>query len=321
MTLRLFVVPISTRRALIYARLLRNDVSKERSILDRITDKAAQTWTQWEEADKGWKTHIVSWGNRVQQRIPYEEWGLKSIPSLSSQRRIDESHGTTRVDVLFPGNAIKEEKLIPMLHQLSKERQELHRRRMWWSFIAAPLTAPIALIPMYVLCNCRLACIKQIAFLTFAIIEYRISHSSTSYIEAGHIGEVGFPHVPMSLLHTYNYQALNGSKHLQFLVEKNLLNPISYPGLMELYAKRVSRTLEETQREIPAAEMVENVEKSDDRILLRTKDAKKLATILDAPGLALEAERAVIQVSEQLKAPEVSQQEKDGAKASEKKQK
>lgn len=67
--------------------------------------------------------------------------------------------------------------------------------------------------------------------------------------------------------------------------------------------------------------MVENVEKSDDRILLRTKDAKKLATILDAPGLALEAERAVIQVSEQLKAPEVSQQEKDGAKASEKKQK
>lgn len=197
MTLRLFVVPISTRRALIYARLLRNDVSKERSILDRITDKAAQTWTQWEEADKGWKTHIVSWGNRVQQRIPYEEWGLKSIPSLSSQRRIDESHGTTRVDVLFPGNAIKKEKLIPMLHQLSKERQELHRRRMWWSFIAAPLTAPIALIPMYVFCNCRFACIKQIAYLTFAIIEYRISHSSTSYIGAGHIGEVGFPQIPV----------------------------------------------------------------------------------------------------------------------------
>lgn len=266
---------------MIYARVLRKDVSKERSILDRITDKAAQTWTQWEEADKGWKTHIVSWGNRVQQRIPYEEWGLKSIPSLSSQRRIDESHGTTRVDVLFPGNAIKEEKLIPMLHQLSKERQELHRRRMWWSFIAAPLTAPIALIPI-------------IPNIPFFYLVYR-----------------GWSH----------WRALNGSKHLQFLVEKNLLNPISHPGLVELYAKRVSRTLEETQREIPAAEMVENVEKSDDRVLLRTKDAKKLATILDAPGLALEAERAVIQVSEQLKAPEVSQQEKDGAKASEKKQK
>ncbi len=154
-----------------------------------------------------------------------------------------------------------------------------------------------------------------------AFIEYRIFHSSTSCIEAGHIGEVGFPHNSVSLLHTYNYQALNGSKHLQFLVEKNLLNPISYPGLVELYSKRVSRTLEETDRESPVAEMVENVEKSDDRILLRTKDAKKLATILDAPGLALEAERAILQVSEQLKAPEASQQEKEGAKTSEKKQK
>lgn len=125
----------------------------------------------------------------------------------------------------------------------------------------------------------------------------------------------------MSVLHTYNCLALNGSKHLQFLVEKNLLNPISHPGLVELYAKRVSRTLEETNRESTVAEMVENVEKSDDRILLRMKDAKKLATTLDAPGLALEAERAILQVSEQLKAPEASQQESGGAKASEKKQK
>lgn len=151
MTLRLFVVPISTRRALIYARVLRENVSKERSILDRVTDKAAQTWAKWEEADKGWKMHLVSWGNRVQQRIPYEEWGLKSIPSLSSQQRLDKSHGTTKMDVLFPGNAIKEEKLIPLLHKLSEDRQELHRRRMWWSFVAAPITAPIALIPVYVL--------------------------------------------------------------------------------------------------------------------------------------------------------------------------
>jgi hypothetical protein len=158
-------------------------------------------------------------------------------------------------------------------------------------------------------------------FLTFEFIEYRISHSSTSHIEGGHIGEVGFPHIPVSVLHTYNCLALNGSKHLQFLVEKNLLNPISHPGLVELYAKRVSRTLEETNRESPVAEMVENVEKSDDRILLRMKDAKKLATTLDAPGLALEAERAILQVSEQLKAPEASQQENGGAKASEKKQK
>ncbi|KAL4943151.1 hypothetical protein BDV06DRAFT_190615 [Aspergillus oleicola] len=266
MTLKLFVVPISTRRALIYARALSPDVSAKRSILDRITDKAAQTWAKWEEADKGWKMHLVSWGNRVQQRIPYEEWGLKSIPSLSTQKRHDESHGTKKVEVLFPGNAIKEEKLLPMLHKLSKERQDLHRRRMWWSFIASPFTAPVALIPL-------------IPNIPFFYLVYR-----------------GWSH----------WRALNGSRHLQYLVEKNLLQPISYPGLVDLYAKRVSCTIDDIDREKPAAEMVENVEKSDDRILLRMEDAKKLATILNAPGLALEAERAIIQVSEQLNQPEPS---------------
>ncbi|KAL2865335.1 mitochondrial K+-H+ exchange-related family protein [Aspergillus lucknowensis] len=276
--MRLFVVPISTRRALIYARLLRKDASTERSIIDRITNKTAETWTKWEEADKGWQKHLVSWGNRVQQRIPYEEWALKSIPSLRAQRRIDELHGTRKVDVLFPGNAIKEERLLPILHKLSKERQDLHRRRMLWSFIAAPFTAPIALIPV-------------IPNIPFFYLVYR-----------------GWSH----------WRALNGSKHLQFLVENNLLNPVSYPGLVELYAKRVSSTLEETDAEDPVSEMVEDVEKSDDKILLRIRDAKKLATILDAPGLALEAERAIIQVSEHLKASDSSTQEGASEKSCEK---
>lgn len=94
---------------------------------------------------------------------------------------------------------------------------------------------------------------------------------------------------------------MNGSKHLEFLLEKGLLNPTSHPGLEELYAKRVSYALESTGVDKPISEMVEEVEKSDDRLLLRMKDAKKLASILEAPDLALEAERAIIQVEEELK--------------------
>jgi hypothetical protein len=48
--------------------------------------------------------------------------------------------------------------------------------------------------------------------------------------------------------------------------------------------------------------MVEEVERSEDRLLLDMADAKKLASILDAPELALEAERAIFQVGESLKA-------------------
>lgn len=98
--------------------------------------------------------------------------------------------------------------------------------------------------------------------------------------------------------------ALNGSRHLEFLVEKNLLNPISLPDLEKLYAKRASRALEGTSADAPYSEIAESVEQSEDRILLKMSDAKKLATILEAPELALEAERAIIQVSEQLEAAE-----------------
>jgi hypothetical protein len=185
---------------LIYAKLLRGDVSKERSILDRVTNKAAETWAKWEEADKGWKKHLVLWGNRVQQRIPYEEWGLKSIPSLSAQRRIDELHGTRKVDVLFPGNAIKEEKVLSILRKLATERQDLHRRKMWWSFIAAPFTAPIALIPVYVPVQYLRTLLPSYFYMLIAymmpVAEYPIFPSSTSFTEAGRIGEVGFSALP-----------------------------------------------------------------------------------------------------------------------------
>lgn len=96
--------------------------------------------------------------------------------------------------------------------------------------------------------------------------------------------------------------ALNGSQHLEFLVEKNLLNPISLPELERLYAKRASYALDDTPVDTPAIEMVEDIEQSDERILLKMSDAKKLATILDAPDLALEAERAIVQVSAHLQA-------------------
>lgn len=147
--MRLFLIPISTKRALIYSRPLDKDPSKELSLVDKISNKAARTWAKWEELDKGWRKHVVTWGNTVQQRIPYEEWGLKSIPSFNAQRRLDESHGTKKIDVVFPGNAIKSEKLVSVLRTIATERQDLHSKKMWASMAMTPITAPIALIPVY----------------------------------------------------------------------------------------------------------------------------------------------------------------------------
>ncbi|GAQ10653.1 hypothetical protein ALT_7974 [Aspergillus lentulus] len=276
--MRLFVVPISTQRALIYSRPLSRDIAKELSVLDRVTNKAAETWAKWEEADKGWKKHLVTWGNKVQQRIPFEEWGLKSIPSLKAQRRLDKSSETKKVDVLFPGNAIKAEKLRSILRKIATERQDLHRKKMWWSLVAAPFTAPVALIPV-------------VPNIPFFYLAYR-----------------GWSH----------WRALNGSKHLEYLVEKDLLNPVSFPGLEQLYAKRVARVLGDSEKS--ASSMVEEVERSEDRLLLNMADAKKLASILDAPELALEAERAIFQVGESLKAQhQAAKSDQESATSKEKK--
>ena len=147
--MRLFLLPISTKRALVYS-VPTKDLPKELSKLDRISNKAAETWARWEEEDHGWKKKLVSWGNQVQQRIPYEEWALKSIPPLNAQMRIDELHGKRKVDVMFPGNStVEKSKVLLVLKKLATERQDLHRRRMWWSFLFAPITAPIGLIPLY----------------------------------------------------------------------------------------------------------------------------------------------------------------------------
>ena len=114
---------------------------------------------------------------------------------------------------------------------------------------------------------------------------------------------------------------MNGSRHLEFLVDNTLLSPISLSELEQLYAKRASYVLENTPIDKPAAEMVEDIEQSDERVLLKMSDAKKLATIFDAPELALEAERAIVQVSEQLQArkDEAKAKETKGAESNEKK--
>lgn len=92
-------------------------------------------------------------------------------------------------------------------------------------------------------------------------------------------------------------------------MEKNLLNPVSHPELEQLYAKRASHVLDDTPVDKPSSELVEDIEQSDDRVLLKMSDAKKLASILDAPELALEAERAIVQVTEQLEAQKRKEKE------------
>lgn len=90
----------------------------------------------------------MDYGNKALKRIPYEEWGLKSIPPLSARRKEDELSGKEKVEVAFPKLLIPEGKVTEVLKTLATERQSLHKTRMIWSFVGMPISAPVALIPM-----------------------------------------------------------------------------------------------------------------------------------------------------------------------------
>ena len=149
--MRLFLLPISTRRTLIYCERLQPDLApgQKPPLTDRILSKTSETWTKWESAEKGWQKKVTTYGNQLFRRIPFEEWGLKTLPPLTKtrEREMIES-GRLRFDVLFPGKFMREGRVLGTLERLARERQGLHTSKLWQSVAWMPVTIPFALVPV-----------------------------------------------------------------------------------------------------------------------------------------------------------------------------
>ncbi|KAG9238849.1 mitochondrial K+-H+ exchange-related-domain-containing protein [Amylocarpus encephaloides] len=194
--MRIFLLPISTRRTLIYCQRLNVTTTSQQSWLDKGTIKAAKIWAGWEKKESGWKKKVVDCGNIALKRIPFEEWGLKSIPPLSARLEAEELSGKGNVEVHFPSKLLPEQTILGVLRKLGTERQSLHRKNMIWSFVAMPISAPIALIPI----------IPNLPF--FYLVFRAWSH----------------------------WRALSGSKHIEFLLKNHLITPRPSKVLDELYS-------------------------------------------------------------------------------------
>ncbi|KAF2639624.1 hypothetical protein P280DRAFT_453552 [Massarina eburnea CBS 473.64] len=282
--MRLFLLPISTRRSLIYYEKLHEKAVGERSLLDKITVKANETWAAWEKDEKSplaWKTKVTHYGNQALKRIPYEEWGLKTIPALTAKRRQDIEEGREKYQVMFPGLYLPRERVPEIIQQLALERQAMHRSKMIWSVVVMPFTIPFMLIPV-------------IPNLPFFYLVYR-----------------AYSH----------WKAFSGTKYLQFLLAHNLptLNPSAQ--LDEAYTAGLMYPTRQLSRAAPrpTPEQVQEVARvvqqqtnggAEDVMVLQRWNGKLIAEQFRLPDMEVEIERAVEQVEDSIKAKEELVEEK-----------
>lgn len=282
--MRLFLLPISTRRSLIYCEKLHEKAAADRSLYDKVTTKANETWVAWEKDDKAiwdWKKKVTFYGNQALKRIPYEEWGLKTIPPLSNKRRQDITSGKAKYEVLFPARYLPKERVPGILEKLAKERQGMHRSKLMWSIVIMPFTAPFMLVPV-------------IPNLPFFYVLYRAwSH----------------------------WKALSGAKHLEFLLKHGLPKPHPSWTLDEVYTAGLMYPTRKLSRAAPSPtkEQADNVARvvhqqtnneTEDVMVLQRWNGKLIAEQFQLPDMEVEIERAVEQVERSIKSKEELLEEK-----------
>lgn len=183
--MRIFLLPLTTRQALIYCQRGPVAAGTKPRLIDRVTTKAAETWAKWEDAESGWKKQVVTYGNRGLQRIPYQEWSLKSFPPSNPKLQAEQATDGKKFEVIYPGNVMHEEDVPKILARLARERKQLHWNRFIGSMVAMPFTIPFGLIPMYVPFFPRHDWLPK-----SDRAAYPTSRFSTRSIDAGHTGTV-----------------------------------------------------------------------------------------------------------------------------------
>ncbi|KAI2613844.1 mitochondrial K+-H+ exchange-related-domain-containing protein [Hypoxylon fragiforme] len=278
--MKFFLLPISTRRTLLYCQKVQVLPTHKQTWVDKATVRAAQLWSGWEKKEAGWQKKVVVYGNSLLRRIPYEEWGLKSVPPLSTRRREEEILGKDKNHLVFPETIIPTTKATSVLRTLATERESLHKSRLLWCLVGMPISAPFALVPV-------------IPNLPFFYLVYRAwSH----------------------------WRALAGGKHLQFLCDKNILSLMPSSGLNSIYSPLIpdSSVLKDPLAGADkSSSTLNNSTQPEEKMLLSQENGRQLVKILEIPELEVELERAIWQVEGAIRrAKEAKVEKEESAKPS-----
>lgn len=239
--MRFVVVPLSTKNAFIFCQqrvappilvkpqALGNHIATSNTdskaatlparntprIDDRIFEKTQQIWNSWESSPARWKQLIVSWANFAMEKIPYDEYSLKSIPSKGRVlKRIEDNNQSSHVsikhlekiqhnvdsihpvEVLYPARVLSQQQSLEIMRRLAVVGEKQHWKYFLTSLGLSPLTLPLSFLPV-------------------------------------------LPNLPgIYLLYRAwsNYKAFEGAKHLKYLIEQNQLEFKDYTSLNNCYS-------------------------------------------------------------------------------------
>ncbi|GAK62275.1 uncharacterized protein PAN0_001d0474 [Moesziomyces antarcticus] len=141
-----------------------NDASKP-PLSTRLLNKASAFWIDLGRTDQtstfDWKRRTYVLGERLMDRIEYQEWALKGIdPAMgplrheSKAKQADVAAADTgipkldHIPLLYPPSLLEPQRLLKSLKNLTDHRTPHHYRRFWYCVVGMPITIPFALVPV-----------------------------------------------------------------------------------------------------------------------------------------------------------------------------
>jgi hypothetical protein len=105
--MRLYLLPVSTRRILLYCHRHDLAATEPQSIVDKVQSRAAKIWTGWERKEKGWQKQVVSYGNYGMARTGWF-WRVRDVLWADYLVTSSPAHSVRRMGLEVCATSVKE---------------------------------------------------------------------------------------------------------------------------------------------------------------------------------------------------------------------
>src|SRR6266496_3624262 len=89
--MRILLLPLTRRHTLLFAqRLTENASNKPSPWLSWVMKKTQKTWSEWGRSETKWKLKTVATGNKLLDKIDWEEYSLKTVhdPKTTTTKKV-----------------------------------------------------------------------------------------------------------------------------------------------------------------------------------------------------------------------------------------